>query len=80
MDIGQIVAQLNQAVCETSRSQIHKCATSFFWIKEKFPCQWKESLIIPACQRVMVKGFVVNTEAHHCSKLRIKSYPTFFRG
>jgi hypothetical protein len=68
--IGQTVAELNHAVGEKLRSQIHKLTASF-WNKEHVPFQCKESVIIPAYQKVM-KGIVVTTEARHCYQIHIK--------
>jgi hypothetical protein len=48
---GQIPAELIQAGGETLQSEIHKLINSI-WIKEEFPDQWKESIIV----RIYKKG------------------------
>jgi hypothetical protein len=46
----KIPAKLIKAGSETLQSAIHKLINSI-WSKEELPDQWKESIIVPICQK-----------------------------
>jgi hypothetical protein len=72
----QIPAKLIKAGSETLYSEIHRLICCI-WNKEELPQQWKESIIVPICKRV-IKLIVIIIEESSSYQLPTKFYLTFF--
>jgi len=73
-DIDQIPAELIKAGGRTICNEIHKLII-FIWNKEKFPEEWKESIIFPIYKKGD-KTDCSNYMTYHFGQLRTKCYPT----